>query len=241
MCLLSLLLGLGSPGARLGSAPGGWRVGEQRPRCVGEGSEGAARAASRTCSRPGRWRHRQSSLPGSAVRYTTAPVRSLLREPPSPPLGTKPEQTRRAAHSPRPGYGAWALPAVTPPSSSGLGWFVENPPEAPSALSEESKEQRVWGYASVRRVTGGTRAHPDATSKSHQALAGVGERKQDARSGELTVKNGPPATGCGSEKSLGVGAAGRGARTPRLALQTCPRATDGTFAKPLRVSEARVF
>lgn len=178
MCLLSLLLGLGSPGARLGSAPGGWRVGEQRPRCVGEGSEGAARAASRTCSRPGRWRHRQSSLPGSAVRYTTAPVRSLLREPPSPPLGTKPEQTRRAAHSPRPGYGAWALPAVTPPSSSGLGWFVENPPEAPSALSEESKEQRVWGYASVRRVTGGTRAHPDATSKSHQALVGVGRESR---------------------------------------------------------------
>lgn len=79
----------------------------------------------------------------------------------------------------------------------------------------------MWEYASVRRVTGGTREHPDATLKSHQALAEVGERKQDARSGELTIKNGTPVTGCGSEKSLGVGAAGQGARTPRLALQTC--------------------
>lgn len=42
MSLLSLLLGLGSPGARLGSAPGfGWACGraKARPRCVGEGSE----------------------------------------------------------------------------------------------------------------------------------------------------------------------------------------------------------
>lgn len=54
----------------------GGRVGEQRPRCVGEGSEGAARAASRTCCRPGRWRHRQSSLPGSGS--DTRPHRSGL-------------------------------------------------------------------------------------------------------------------------------------------------------------------
>lgn len=118
----------------------GGRVGEQRPRCVGEGSEwgqlvlrpGPALAPDvrGTVSQPS-----QAQLSDN----TTAPVMFLLREPPSPPLGTKPKQTRHAAHSPRPGYGGPGLCQLSP-SSSGLGWFVENPPEAPSALSEESKE-----------------------------------------------------------------------------------------------------
>lgn len=99
----------------------------------------------------------------------------------------------------------------------------------------------MWGYASVRHVTGGTREHPDATSKSHQARMYWRESGRKSRTPALASS--PSRTGhqrrdVAQRVPWGWG---RGARTPRLALQTCPRATDGTFAKPLRVSEARVF
>lgn len=43
----------------------------------------------------------------------------------------------------------------------------------------------MWGYASVRCVTGGAREHPDATSKSHQARMYWGESGRKSRTPAL--------------------------------------------------------
>lgn len=130
------------PGWDLPQVLGG-RVGEQRQ---GPGAEVRAVSGGSSCCvqdllSPRTFAASPASLPGSAVRYTTTPVRFLLQEPPSPPLGTKPEQTRHVAHSPRPGYGGPGLCQLSPRQAALVlagSWTTLQ--KAPSALSKESKE-----------------------------------------------------------------------------------------------------
>lgn len=119
----------------------GGRGGEQRPRCVGEGSEWG-----QLLLRPGPALAPDVrgivSRPPRLSCQITQPYRSgFFCENHRIHLGTKPEQTRHAAHSPRPGYGGPGLCQLSPRRAAlVLAGSWKTLQKAPSALSEESKE-----------------------------------------------------------------------------------------------------
>lgn len=151
MSLLSLLLGLGSPGARLRSAPGfGWacRRAKARPGCVGEGSEwwqlvlhpGPALAPDvrGTVSKPPRLRCQIHDRTGqvSSARTTVSTSRDEARA------------NQTCCPQPRPGYGGLGS-ASCHPAEQLWSWLVRG---KPSRKHHQLRVRRARG-----KGCGGTR------------------------------------------------------------------------------------